>query len=155
MSVASSVQIILVMTCGIPRSGKSSWAITRGIPVVNPDAIRLALHGQPHLKEAEPMVWTMAHYMVESLFLAGHQTVILDATNTTRRRRLEWKSKKWKRVYKVFDTSKEVCIQRAEQDQKDYLIPVINRMNKQFENIQDDENDFEKEHIKWLLEKLG
>lgn len=67
----------LLVTVGLPRSGKSTWAKQQGAPVVNPDAIRLALHGQAFLQEAEPLVWVMAKYMVEALFLAGHSTVIL------------------------------------------------------------------------------
>jgi predicted kinase len=72
----------LIMTVGLPRSGKSTWAIAQGHPVVCPDAIRLALHGQPFIATAEPVVWATAKLMVASLFEAGHGVVILDATNS-------------------------------------------------------------------------
>ena len=119
----------LILTVGLPRSGKSTWAIQQGLPIVNPDSIRLALHGQPFLKDAEPMVWVIAKYMVTSLFLAGHSKVIVDATNTTQKRRDEWEDKRWKCSLKIFDTSKDECIERARKSDNEYLIPIIEQMD--------------------------
>jgi predicted kinase len=123
----------LILTVGLPRSGKSTWARSTGFPIVNPDAIRFALHGQPFVKEAEGMVWTIAKYMVRSLFLAGHTTVILDATNTLARNRSEWNSADWIVEYSCFKTDAAECIKRALVNKQDYLLPVIERMNRQME----------------------
>ena len=120
----------LIMTVGLPRSGKSTWARETGYPIVNPDSIRLALHGQSFIGNAEPMVWTIAKYMVKSLFIAGHDVVILDSCNQSEYRRNEWKSKEWKRLYKVFRTDIEECKKRALDNDQEYLITVIDRMNK-------------------------
>ncbi len=129
----------LILTVGLPRSGKSTWAQTTGFPMVNPDSIRLALHGQAFQPEAEPMVWTMARYMVRSLFLAGHDRVVLDATNVTKRRRQEWMSSEWATKFKEFNASKEVCTQRAIDNNQQCLVPVIERMAKQMEPLTSDE----------------
>jgi len=118
----------LVLCVGLPRSGKSSWAKQQGHPVVNPDSIRLAIHGQAFLASAEPLVWSTAHLMVSALFIAGHTTVILDATNLTEQRRNEWVSPEWVRRYEVFQTPKEMCIARAVDGGREYLVPVIERM---------------------------
>lgn len=126
---------VLVATVGLPRSGKSTWARTQAYPIVNPDAIRLALHGQKFVMNAEPFVWAIAKVMVRSLFEAGHQTVILDATNTTQKRRDEWKSKEWATYFKVFDTDKAECLRRADAE----LSPVIERMAASFELLTGDE----------------
>ena len=75
----------LILTVGLPRSGKSIWAKKQGIPIVNPDSIRLALHGKAFILEAEDFVWTIAYTMARALFLAGHETVIIDATNITKK----------------------------------------------------------------------
>lgn len=83
---------ILIVTVGLPRSGKSTWAKRQTFPVVNPDAIRLALHGQRFYGPAEPFVWATAKLMVRSLFGAAHRKVIVDATNCTRKRRDEWRA---------------------------------------------------------------
>jgi len=47
------------------------------------------MYSEPFIKEAEKIVWTIVHYMVKALFIAGHNKVILDATNTTRKCRDE------------------------------------------------------------------
>lgn len=122
----------LHMPVGLPRSGKSTWALTTGWPIVNPDSIRLAIHGQPFVASAEKLVWTITHYMVEALFLAGHENVILDACNINNRRRNEWQSKSWQREYKLFGATKEECIARTGK-YNEYLIPIIERMAKDWE----------------------
>lgn len=130
---------VLVLTVGLPRSGKTTWARSKGYPIVSPDAIRLALHGSLFTAEAESMVWTVAHYMVKSLFLAGHTIVILDATNTTQWRRDKWESPRWKRRYQVMKATKDECIRRVQNTPE--LIPVIERMAAQFEPVAPDEWD--------------
>ena len=104
---------ILIMLVGLPRSGKTTWALKQECPIVNPDAIRLALHGQAFIGDAEPMVWAIAKYMVKALFLAGHEKVILDACNNTCKRRDPWESESWVREFVVFATPKETCLRRV------------------------------------------
>ena len=64
----------LILTVGLPRSGKSTWAAQTGWPIVNRDAIRLALHGQAYIQDAEDMVTAIETYMVKALFGAGNNT---------------------------------------------------------------------------------
>ena len=123
------------MTVGLPRSGKSTWANKQNVPIVNPDSIRLALHGHRFLPEAEQMVWAMAKYMVKALFLAGHDIVILDSTNTTKLRRDDWKSKEWVREFIEINTSKEECLERAIGD-KD-IQPIIIGMSNEYQKPSD------------------
>lgn len=129
----------LICTVGLPRSGKSTWAKAAGHPIVNPDSIRLALHGQRFISEAEPFVWAIAKAMVRSLFLAGHDAVILDATNNTRKRRDEWKSKDWETIFKVIDTPDYQCVDRAIAEGNETILPVIERMSHEHEPLGDDE----------------
>jgi len=136
-------KIFLICMVGLPQSGKSTWAQSRESPIVNPDSIRIALHGQAYIPEAEPMVWAIAKYMVRSLFLAGHDTVILDATNATRKRRDDWSSDHWETVFKVIDTPADICAQRARKSGQDVLIPVIEGMQSRFEALGEDE-------IQWI-----
>jgi predicted kinase len=125
----------LVCTVGLPRSGKTTWARRQGLPIVSPDSIRLALHGKRFVAVAEPWVWAMARTMVRALFLVGHDTVILDATNTTRKRRDEWQTDEWQTRFSVVDATKEVCIERANREGDDEIIAVIHRMASQFEPL--------------------
>lgn len=132
----------LILMVGLPRSGKTTWAREQGFPIVNPDSIRLALHGQRFQAEAEPMVWAIARYMVTALFLAGHSVVILDATNTTIKRRDEWQSKEWAVAFKHINTSEYECQKRAELTTDTDIMPVIQRMAAQFQPLTNGEKSF-------------
>ena len=125
----------LILTVGLPRSGKTTWAKKQGHPIVNRDAIRLALHGQAFIGASEDMVTAIESYMVKSLFLAGHDTVIVDATNLKEKYRKRWEYLgSWTVTTHILTTSKEVCIQRAKDGDRDDLIPVIERMAADAEN---------------------
>jgi predicted kinase len=115
----------LVLLVGLPYSGKSTYAKSMHDPVVNPDAIRVALHGQKFVGSMEPYVWAIAKSMVKALFLSGHNVVILDATNTTKERRKEWLSRDWRTFIKVIPTDKTKCIERANNLGDDIIIPII------------------------------
>ena len=130
---------ILICTVGLPRSGKTTWVQRQPFPIVCPDAIRYALHGQRYIDLAEPFVWATAKVMVRSLFLAGHSTVILDATNTTRKARDNWISKDWMTRFKLIDTPVTECIQRSNALDDDYILPIIGRMAEQWEPLESDE----------------
>lgn len=118
----------LILTVGLPRSGKSTWAKQQGFPIVCPDAIRLAIHERNYIQSAEPYVWAIAKTMVQALFIAGHDIVILDATNNTRERRDAWLSDNWEVRYKYFCAPKEECIRRAKESGREDIIPIIERM---------------------------
>jgi len=125
----------VILMVGLPRSGKSTWARRVGIPIVNPDSIRMALHGQAYITEAEPMVWSIAQYMVRALLLAGHEAVVVDATNTSVNRRKLWISPndEWDLYYKHIDTPLDVCIDRAGDNPP--LVEAIHRMNNSYEPV--------------------
>ncbi len=131
---------VLICTVGLPRSGKSTWARGQAYPIVNPDAIRLAMHGQRFSAQAEPFVWLHAKLMVRSLFGAGHKYVILDATNVSRKRRDEWRSEsEWGLFFKHIITDPETCLQRAIAANDGAMMDVINRMEREFEPLGADE----------------
>lgn len=136
----------LILMVGLPRSGKSTVARKMGYPIVSPDAVRLGLHGFSFLREAEFMVWPLAVLMVKALFHAGHDVVILDATNHTKERRKFWSDAgPWALSYAMVPTTKDTCLMRArtEEDMADSpndfsLIPVIERMAEAWEDPKDD-----------------
>ena len=121
---------------GLPRSGKSTKALELGYPIVSTDAIRFTIHGTHWKPELETLIWGMAHTMVDSLFLAGHANVILDAVNHTHARRANWVSDRWSIRYHVIDTDEQTCIQRAKDTDQKYLIPIIQRMAAQWEPLE-------------------
>ena len=125
----------LILTVGLPRSGKSTWAKEQGYPIVSPDAIRLALHGSAFVASAEPVVWATAKLMVAALFGAGHMTVILDACNVTSKRRAEWLDSRWAVTYCVHATPVEECMSRAESTGRPELVKIIRRMDRNFQCV--------------------
>jgi predicted kinase len=128
----------LILTVGLPRSGKSTWARRQGVPVVCPDAIRLALHGQRFQALAEPLVWAIARVMVRALFLAGHGRVVVDATHVTRKRRDFWLAdggEQWAVLHVPFPADREECVRRARAMGDEEIIPVIERMAAEFEPL--------------------
>lgn len=130
---------ILICTVGLPRSGKSTWAKSQAYPVVNPDSVRLAIHGERFIAIAEPYVWATVRAMVRALFLAGHDHVILDACNNSRKRRDGWRSGEWATFFKYFDAPAGVCKGRSLQLGDEGIIPIIERMAEKFEPPRDDE----------------
>jgi predicted kinase len=135
----------LIATVGLPRSGKTTWARQQGVPIVCPDSIRLALHGERYIALAEPFVWATAKVMVRALFLAGHSAVILDATNITRKRRDEWQSTEWNTQFQAIPTDRDVCVARATYEDDQYIIPIIHQMADAFEPLQQGEALFIRE----------
>lgn len=132
---------ILICTVGLPRSGKSTWAREQDAPIVCPDSVRFALHGSVFAARAEPYVWAIAKTMVRALFISGHEIVILDATNNTRKRRLEWRDEDWRTVWRPFEAAVDVCIERARQTGREDIIPIIEKMGRDGEPLAGDELD--------------
>ena len=120
----------LICMVGLPYSGKSTIARNcgKGHPIVCPDAIRVSLHGHKFIPEAEPHVWAIAKTMVRALFMAGHDRVILDATNATEDRRKEWVSRDWLTEWYEVKTPADVCLQRAKDAGDDHILPIIESM---------------------------
>lgn len=143
----------LILTVGLPRSGKSTWAKSQNVPIVCPDSIRLALHGLPFVSLAEPFVWAIAKVMVRALFISGHHTVILDACNTTQKRRDEWKDGSWVTRYKFvhnlpLEEAKELCQLRcrdtvSDEYHREGVMLAIDRMAEQFEPLTSEEKKYE------------
>lgn len=133
---------LLICTVGLPRSGKTTWASqitqTHGWAVVSPDAVRLAIHGQAYIQEAEPFVWATVETMVRALFLAGAEVLVLDACNVTRKSRARWKSERWATGFMEFFTPLEVCQERAYQTNP-ALLKVIDKMAREREPLELDD----------------
>ncbi len=138
---------VLICTVGLPYSGKTTQALdiaqALSAPIVSPDAIRVALHGQRYVGQAERMVWAMAHNMVDALFMAGHKFVILDATCNTRKRRDDWRRfKQYSTWFYLVDTDAAECLRRADEAGGEHIKEVIERMNEQHEPLEEDETEY-------------
>lgn len=132
----------LTLTVGLPRSGKSTWAMEQGAPVVNRDSIRMVHQGEAFLPLTESFITVVEDLMVKSLFEAGHNHVIVDATHTTNARRDRWNDIGLPEdvliEHREFTTSKEECIRRALRTNKPYLVAVIEKMHEQREPVEEE-----------------
>lgn len=138
---------LLIAMMGLPRSGKSTIVATlakeTGAPIVRRDAIRLALHGNRFLSEAETMVKAMSIYMIKALFLAGHDIVICDETNYSKAARNALKSPEWDIQFYPVMTPPDVCYERAKATHQPDLIPIIRSMWERFEPLEPDEQVYD------------
>lgn len=136
----------LAITLGLPKSGKSTFCkyllTTNSWAIISPDMLRLALHGSPYIQSAESFVWATAELAVLSM-LQGGLWVIVDATNTTRKRRKQWLdiARDFDITLEVFemDTPYEEC--RARNSASAIPVPeiVMQRMMEQYESVSDEE----------------
>ena len=128
----------LILMMGLPYSGKTTEARKLNAPIVSPDAIRLALHGERYLGRAEFMVWPLAVLMVRALFEAGHERVVVDATHVSRKRRDFWREQgdaDWTIHIREIPTLAETCVSRAVAVGDHEIVPVIYRMSEEYEHI--------------------
>ena len=127
---------------GLPRSGKSTYARAlqeAGYVRLTPDDFRLAIHGRPYHAPAEQLVWAVVDASARALLISGH-AVVVDATNTTRRRRAGWL-----RIARelevpveafVMATSAEECRERNRTALRPIPEEVIDRMAEGWEPVQ-------------------
>lgn len=140
----------LYMLVGYPRSGKSTYAKqlrkSTGAVIVNPDTVRLALHGKKFEQLAEDRVWANVRLTVRALLMLDHD-VIADATNLTRERRRSWFQAtdlcpNVVTEYHVLQMAAEDCIARARAENDDNMVSVIERMQKSAEPVMDGPHRF-------------
>ncbi|WP_299466681.1 hypothetical protein, partial [uncultured Microscilla sp.] len=107
----------LYCTVGLPFSGKAAWAACQGLPVVSLAANETVIDGggkvtQKTKATTEPLAFT--RQLIECLFAAGNQVVILLAENLTEKERAYWqKPDAWQTVFREFQISEKEAIRKA------------------------------------------
>ena len=120
---------MLVVLCGLPRAGKSTVARQLGIPMVEPDAIRLAFQGRPFIHETEEWIWSLTRLMVRSLFYANHRDVVTCGVYGSTLQRKQWrKNDIWYPIFCVLQTPVAECVARARSKLREDLIKLIPEM---------------------------
>lgn len=137
----------LHLTIGLPQSGKSTWAVEQGYPIVNRDALRFAIAGDIRNFHYEERVTELERIMVKALFKAGHSDVIVDNTHLKQKYINAWHEFAVNPIWRQyrnekltglernflimewkFHTSLEECIERAKTNFPDeYKFPSVIR----------------------------
>jgi len=109
----------LVMMVGVTKSGNSTYAAEffPNAPKVSLNALRLSLFSRLGCSRSEQKtVMIVAKAMVHALFIAGHDTVVLDAMNTKKTHREDWKNPNvWLRSFYVMPCDEALSLRRLEQ----------------------------------------
>jgi predicted kinase len=139
----------LILTVGLPQSGKSTWAREYtashvGVAHVDVDAVRMAFYGKQFIRKAEPWIWPLVRVMVEALFRSNHSTVIVNTTASAKVDRDWWKDSMWEVKFKRVDASLDVCLARAEHAESlgmafPGLCDLVYRKNATFEELDTEE----------------
>ena len=139
---------LIYMMVGLPRSGKSTFVdlnLKEMLPIVSADRLRLLIYGQKFWAPGEKLVWTIRSIIIKSLLEQGID-IVIDETNTTKERRREIidLAKEYNYSVKavIIETPKDICINRAKMEGDNNIIPVIERMAEQFEEVDLDEVDY-------------
>lgn len=124
---------------GLPRSGKSTycnqWVLEKpGRVKVCGDDIRLALTGERFNSHVEPYISAIKSTMIKTLLL-GDFEVIVDGTHTTERSIKQILQIDKNAQFIVFDTDLKICKERAKLTNQEDLLPVIDRMASQIEQL--------------------
>lgn len=128
----------LIMMIGLPRSGKSTYAVfNRGNAViVSADDFRQLMYGQRFYKLGEAMMWATRDICLRVLLQQGAE-VIIDETNITSEGRAKLVRLAHEYGYTVeavyVMTDADECKGRAVATGQDDLLPIIDRMDAQLE----------------------
>lgn len=123
----------LILTIGLPGSGKSYWAAQQDAVVVNRDEIRFQLTGDERNHNHEMEVTDIGYMRVREGLRAG-KTVIVSDTNLKAKYRRNWRTiaQQENAVYEeksFLDVPVELCIERDAQRTSPVGEEIIRRMN--------------------------
>ena len=130
---------ILLMLVGIPGSGKSTlakmykntWGSEFPVEILSSDALRQELYGDVNHQADNAALFIQLHRRIKSL-LANGTTVIYDATNINKKRRIaflrELKSINCKKICYAVMTPFETCLKFNENRERIVPVEVIRKM---------------------------
>ncbi|MGH9658612.1 MAG: AAA family ATPase [Bryobacteraceae bacterium] len=101
---------------GLPASGKSSWAQTRGVDPLSSDAIRQTLADDATDQSIHARVFATLRYLIRHRLAIGRHVTYVDATHLTREERAPYKKIAdaygcdLEAIY--FDTPLDECLKR-------------------------------------------
>lgn len=131
----------LSFTVGLPRSGKSTFcnewvraAGERPRVIVSGDDFRLAVYGDVYNRIGESFVFSTMDAAIRAHLLGGSD-VLVDETATTTETLMRYLLLDIEAEPIFINTSSEICIERAIKTKQEYLIPVIQKLDRQLSEL--------------------
>jgi predicted kinase len=123
----------VVLTIGLPGSGKTSWFRRRGITPLSSDLLRMMLFDDIAEQRYQDLVFSTLRYLLRARMIARMPWNYVDATNLSPRERRGWIKMAQEFGYEVhavfFDVPVEVCQERN--TKRGRMVPddVMSRMS--------------------------
>ena len=138
---------VLIVMCGLPASGKSTyaeWLAESGVFCgVCPDKIRGELYGDENIQGDGKRVFALAHARIEDLG-RNKNNVVFDATNINAQRRKELIKEMRPHfdiiICKWFSTPLNICSKRNFSRERQVPYEVLKRMAENFQKPMFDED---------------
>lgn len=137
------------LSIGIPGSGKSTFARilaseTDGL-IISTDAIRCQLYGDETIQGNWLEIETEIFQQIE-LAIAGHQSIIYDATNVSQTWRMDFlaKAARWGNIRWIgwlLQTPIEICLERNRQRERHVPQSIVERMNESLQSSPPDRTE--------------
>jgi predicted kinase len=122
----------IIITVGLPGSGKSTYLTRRGINALSSDEIRRLIADNPEDQTIHARVFATIRYLIRQRMAAGRRVTYVDATHLTR-----WERRPYVQLARryqcelealFFDVPVEVCIARNKRRGRVVPEPVIRKM---------------------------
>jgi predicted kinase len=115
----------LIITVGLPGSGKSTYLAGLGVNAISSDEIRRVIADDPRDQSMNARIFATIRYLVRQRITAGRPETYVDATHLTRWERLPYIRLAQRHGCEIealyFDVPAEVCIQRNQA--RDRVVP--------------------------------
>ena len=115
----------LILTVGLPGSGKSTYLAGLGVNSISSDEIRRLIADDPRDQSMHARIFATIRYLVRQRIAAGRPETYVDATHLTRWERLPYIKLAQRNGCEIealyFDVPADVCIQRNQG--RDRVVP--------------------------------
>ena len=122
----------VVLTIGLPGSGKTSWFRRRAITPLSSDLLRMMLFDDIAEQRYQDLVFSTLRYLLRARLIARMPWNYVDATNLSPRERRGWIKMAQEFGYEVqavfFDVPVEVCMERNQRRGRIVPEEVMQRM---------------------------
>jgi predicted kinase len=122
----------VVLSIGLPGSGKSSWFKRHNIIPLSSDLIRGLLFDNPTEQRYQDLVFSSLRSLLRARLIAGRPLNYIDATNLSPRERHSWIKMAREFGYEAhavfFDVPAEVCMERNRKRSRNVPEDVMHRM---------------------------